>query len=498
MAHVPVSAEAAGIAAARPSRSRGIARHGARAQRRRPAAPPGAGLASRSSATTPGRAHPGRRQRHRPARHACRRSTVCVQRSVPSVSAYAVGAVVQDGVAELPLAPMTNPVTGEPGACARVFLDADGNVLFAEDRRATCARLLRRRRADRRGSDAHVPHVVPAGRNGVIHLGFAGNRADRHGRRRDGSPARRAWQRSAPTSARAPRPPSATCPVEVTRIRCSIVRDLRSISPTSAQGRLQASSRSRSASSPTTADPDGLIAAAVAAARRADVAVVVVGTNSRSSPRATTAPRSPCPADRTTSSAPSPRRTRSTIVIVNAGSPVLMPWRDEVAAVLLGYFPRPGVRRSAGRRPPRLREPGGACPPRGRPTRRRADRPGAAHGRPVTDGAVTYDEGIHIGYRGVAARRSRARVSLRSRTRLHHLVARRPPGARRSGGRRGPHGARHVSRTPVRARAGRSYRSTRSRADIGHRPSRSLAGRLRRGHAGGRHLRRGRDPGARP
>ena len=27
-----------------------------------------------------------------------------------------------------------------------------------------------------------------------------------------------------------------------------------------------------------------------------------------------------------------------TVVLVNAGSPVLMPWRDEVAAVLVGYF----------------------------------------------------------------------------------------------------------------------------------------------------------------
>ena len=27
-----------------------------------------------------------------------------------------------------------------------------------------------------------------------------------------------------------------------------------------------------------------------------------------------------------------------TIVVVNAGSPVLLPWRDDVAAVLLGYF----------------------------------------------------------------------------------------------------------------------------------------------------------------
>ena len=49
---------------------------------------------------------------------------------------YSRGAVVQEGVVELPLAQMTNPVTGEPGLRAR-FLDADGTELFAEDRRSS-------------------------------------------------------------------------------------------------------------------------------------------------------------------------------------------------------------------------------------------------------------------------------------------------------------------------------------------------------------------------
>ena len=48
---------------------------------------------------------------------------------------YAPGAIVQQGVAAA-LARMTNPATGEPGALVR-FLDADGNELYREDRRAT-------------------------------------------------------------------------------------------------------------------------------------------------------------------------------------------------------------------------------------------------------------------------------------------------------------------------------------------------------------------------
>src|SRR4051794_12707525 len=46
---------------------------------------------------------------------------------------YSVGAVVQPGVAELPLAQLTNPATGGPGLRAR-FLADDGDELFTEDR----------------------------------------------------------------------------------------------------------------------------------------------------------------------------------------------------------------------------------------------------------------------------------------------------------------------------------------------------------------------------
>ena len=49
---------------------------------------------------------------------------------------YSRGAVVQRGVAELPLAQMTNPVTGEPGLRAR-FLATDGTELLVEDRRSS-------------------------------------------------------------------------------------------------------------------------------------------------------------------------------------------------------------------------------------------------------------------------------------------------------------------------------------------------------------------------
>lgn len=83
---------------------------------------------------------------------------------------------------------------------------------------------------------------------------------------------------------------------------------------------------------------DDALAAAVAAARDADAAVVVVGTNdeveSEGFDRASLA--LPGRQDELVSAvaAANPR----TVVVVNAGAPVLMPWRDEVAAILWAWL----------------------------------------------------------------------------------------------------------------------------------------------------------------
>jgi beta-glucosidase len=82
-----------------------------------------------------------------------------------------------------------------------------------------------------------------------------------------------------------------------------------------------------------------LLAEAEAAARASDVAVVVVGTTEEVESEGF---------DRTTLALPGQqddlvRRVAAanprTVVVVNAGSPVELPWADEVAAVLLAWFP---------------------------------------------------------------------------------------------------------------------------------------------------------------
>ena len=142
-------------------------------------------------------------------------------------------------------------------------------------------------------------------------------------------------------------------------------------------------------------DPDAALADAVALAEMSDVAVIVVGTTAEVESEGF---------DRTTLALPgrqdelvarvaavNPR----TVVVVNAGSPVEMPWRDDVAAVLLTWFPGQSGGDALADVLFGAREPGGRLPTTW-PVRLE-DCP-VSRVRPE-DGVLPYDEGVFIGYR---------------------------------------------------------------------------------------------------
>ncbi|MFI7461734.1 glycoside hydrolase family 3 C-terminal domain-containing protein [Nonomuraea sp. NPDC049646] len=141
--------------------------------------------------------------------------------------------------------------------------------------------------------------------------------------------------------------------------------------------------------------PDELIAEAVRVAAGSDVAVVVASTTpeveSEGFDRETLAlPGRQDELIRAVAAA-NPR----TVVVVNAGSPVEMPWADEVAAVLLTWFPGQEAGNALADVLSGRAEPGGRLP---------TTWPAALADAPVTnvtpvDGAVAYDEGTSIGYR---------------------------------------------------------------------------------------------------
>ncbi|MEW1723204.1 glycoside hydrolase family 3 C-terminal domain-containing protein [Streptomyces sp. NPDC093109] len=142
-------------------------------------------------------------------------------------------------------------------------------------------------------------------------------------------------------------------------------------------------------------DPDELIAEAAEAARTATTAVVVVATTEsvESEGFDRTDLRLPGRQDdlvRAVAAA-----NPNTVVVVNTGSPVELPWREEVAAVLLGWFP--GQEGGAALADVLLgaAEPGGRLP---------TTWPAVLADAPVSattpkDGELHYDEGLFIGYR---------------------------------------------------------------------------------------------------
>ncbi|MDO0932807.1 glycoside hydrolase family 3 C-terminal domain-containing protein [Streptomyces sp. DG2A-72] len=141
-------------------------------------------------------------------------------------------------------------------------------------------------------------------------------------------------------------------------------------------------------------DPDELIAEAVAAARDADTAVVVVATTERVESEGFDRADLRLPGRQDDLVRAVAAANPNTVVVVNSGSPVELPWRDDVAAVLLSWFPGQEGGAALADVLTGAHEPGGRLPTTW----------GSLTDAPVTqvvpsDGELPYTEGVFIGYR---------------------------------------------------------------------------------------------------
>lgn len=304
---------------------------------------------------------------------------------------FELGAVVQEGVSEIPLAQIENPATGEAGLRV-AFFDADGTELFAENRLATALVWF--------GGDAPIKQsrtVVFETRytpdaTGEIELGFAGANPGKlfvdGALVLDDSPVIEGTDLGAAFL----NPPSLTAPVAVT---AGIPIDIRVEFTRAAAGALSGALSATLGIAPEHTPAGELIARAVAAAEAAEVAVVVVGTNARVESEGydrvdLALPGSQDELVRAVAATGTP-----TVVVVNAGSPVVLPWASEVAAVVQGYFGGQEFGHAIADVLTGAAEPGGRLP---------TTWPAALADVPVTDvtpqdGVLAYSEGIHIGYR---------------------------------------------------------------------------------------------------
>jgi beta-glucosidase len=303
---------------------------------------------------------------------------------------YAVGAAAADGIAEFPLSAITNPATGQPGV--HVVFKRGQAELYAEERRATALVWFGGDAPTREADLLELTTTYTPTANGTVLLGV-----EVAGRSRmwvDGTLVidediplgddDRGAAIFSPPAKSVPVTTRAGTPVSI-RIEHEIVQD----------DVLSGILAYRFGVGPDLRDEDASIARAAEAAAAADIAIVVVGTSSRVESEGF---------DRTTLALPGRQddlvravaaANPKTIVVVNAGSPVELPWRNDVAAVLLTWFGGQEIGHALADILTGAREPGGRMPTTWPVTL--ADVP-VANVTPE-GGKLHYDEGIHIGYR---------------------------------------------------------------------------------------------------
>ncbi|WP_307810465.1 glycoside hydrolase family 3 C-terminal domain-containing protein [Curtobacterium sp. 1310] len=303
---------------------------------------------------------------------------------------HAIGAVVQEGIAEFPLSSITNPATGEPGA--RVAFVKGGEELFVEDRRATALFWFGGDAPIRESDRLDVTTTYTAETTGTVRIGIGAA-----GRSRMWVDGELLLDETVPVEgdqlgAAFLNPPARSVPVSVEAGQQLAIRIEHDIVQDEALGGVLAY---QFGTEPSDADPAALVEAAVATARDADVAIVVVGTNSKVESEGYDRSSLALPGHQDELVRAVAAVNPNTVVVVNSGSPVEMPWRNDVAAVLLTWFGGQEYGNALADILTGAAEPGGRLPTTWPATL--ADVP-VQDVTPV-DGKVAYDEGVHVGYR---------------------------------------------------------------------------------------------------
>lgn len=305
---------------------------------------------------------------------------------------YRVGAVVQEGLADLEPTEMINPATGGPGARVR-FLAEDGQELFREDRLASS--LIYLDGAEFIGHTSTVEfstHYTPR-RSGTALLGFATVGTGRIYVNGSFLAELTASSAGLDLGAALMTPPAETVPVELEA--GEVLQILIQIKLDRMDGALGNVLSLAVGFGADTTVPQALIDEAVSAAKAAEVAIVVVGTNAQVESEGYDRESLALPGEQNRLIDAVIEANPRTIVLVNSGAPVVLPWRDRTAALAVTYFGGQEYGNAVGDVLTGVREPGGRLP---------TTWPAEQKDVPVIDvtpvnGVVHYSEGIHIGYR---------------------------------------------------------------------------------------------------
>jgi beta-glucosidase len=303
---------------------------------------------------------------------------------------WSLGAVVQSGIAALPEGSFVTP-EGKPGMVVR-YLDDAGAQIAREHRNSSSLVWFDRETVATRAARIELAFryapVAPAAETRLGVAGLADYEVSADGRTVVAG-AMRTTPGDDPATA-VLNPPSTAVTIPMSGETVDVV-----VRFTPVEGGMPDALALRVGVPPIDTDAELLIQDAVAAVKDAEVAVIVVSTSAEIESEGfdRTSLRLPGRQDDLVRAvaATNPR----TVVVVNAGSPVVLPWRREVAAILAVWFPGQEFGAALADVLSGAVEPGGRLP---------VTWPAAEEDVPVrtvtpTNGRLTYDEEIHIGYR---------------------------------------------------------------------------------------------------
>jgi len=302
---------------------------------------------------------------------------------------WARGAAVQTRPSDLPVGSFRT-ADGEPGMLVR-YVAADGSELSAERREASGivsfdGLSLASRSAVVEFSFRYRP---PAGRTAPLALsGVCDFEVDADGERIADGAIRTAPGDDPATAVLTPPFTQISVPVGGDEVNLTV-----RFRPT--EGGIPDALSLRVGVPPAPADPEQLIREAVQLARTSEVALVMVSTSPEIESEGFDRESLRLPGHQDALVRAVAEANPNTIVVVNAGAPVLLPWRHEVAAVLAVWFPGQEFGDALAAVLSGDVEPGGRLPVTW------PDREEDVPVREVTPraGRLEYTEGIHIGYR---------------------------------------------------------------------------------------------------
>jgi beta-glucosidase len=292
------------------------------------------------------------------------------------------------------LAELTNPSTGGPGLLVR-FLDDAGVELMREDRFATSLVFFAGNAPTLTASVLELSCQWTPTENGDVTVGFASI-----GRGRisvDGALVLDdvAVGDSTDVGANILDPPKAVAPVAVSVTAGRPVDVVLELDLAIMQETTDGAFGITLGVAPSDTDPEARIADAVAVAAASDVAIVVVGTNAQVESEGFDRSDLRLPGRQDDLVAAVAATGTPTVVVINSGSPVELPWRDDVSAIVLPYFGGQEMGNALADVLLGRVEPGGRLPTTWAASM--ADVP-VLDVTPV-DGKLEYAEGIHLGYR---------------------------------------------------------------------------------------------------